>query len=394
MKKITVVGCGFVGLSNAFLLSINNDVVAIDKDEEKIKLLNEKKLPINDELMEKYFKKKNLNLTFDIDFKNHLDSDFIIISTPTDYNPETNSFNTSSVESILKNLNDFNYVGSIIIKSTIPIGFTEKMTKIFKNLNIIFSPEFLRETTALEDNLYPNRIIVSSSREDLKNKILEFGSLLKKSAKNDPDILTMHSSEAEAVKLFSNTYLAMRIAFFNELDTFALKTNLNPEKIINGVCKDNRIGEYYNNPSFGYGGYCLPKDTKQLLFNYKNIPNELIKAIVKSNETRKENIVVDVIKKIGEKKNIGVYRLIMKDGSDNFRSSSVLDIIKKLEEKGFNIIIHEPNIKKDKKFNFKIENDLEKFKKDSDLILCNRIHNKLKSVKYKVYTRDIYNSDK
>lgn len=393
-KKIMVIGCGFVGLSNALLLSERNRVFAIDRDEIKLDTLKNKKIPFQDNLMERFILKDNLNISFhdkiETDF---LDSDFAIISTPTDYNPETNAFDTKSIESVLSDLNQKEYKGSIVIKSTIPIGYTQRISEKFKTLEILFSPEFLRETTALEDNLYPDRIIVGATEEQNSPQRL-FASLLRDSALNDPDILFTSSEEAEAIKLFANTYLAMRVSFFNELDSFAMNKNLNPKNIIEGVCKDKRIGQHYNNPSFGYGGYCLPKDTKQLLFNYQGIPNELISAIVKSNKTRKNNIVENIVSKIKKNSTIGIYRLVMKEGSDNFRSSSIFGIISRLEKLGYNIKVFEPKISSPRFMGYSLTNDLECFKKESDLILCNRLTDKLNDVSKKVYTRDIFNEDK
>lgn len=393
-KNIIVVGCGFVGLSNALLLSKYNYVTAIDINVSKINQLKKKIIPFNDNLMEDYIKKTDLLLGFDTDLKQNLQNvDYVIISTPTDYDHVSNYFNTSSVEKVLYDLNKEKFKGTAVIKSTIPIGFSKMMAQEYPELNILFSPEFLKETTALEDNIYPDRIIVGGKKEQLKEAQL-FGEILKENTKNEPDILLTNTDEAEAIKLFSNTYLAMRVAFFNELDTFAMSRNLDTKHIIDGVSKDKRIGEHYNNPSFGYGGYCLPKDTKQLLANYSDIPNELVEAIVKSNGTRKLNIVEHITEQVGKTKTIGVHRLVMKEGSDNFRSSSILGIIRRLKEKGYQITIYEPEIKDKEFMNCKIETDLDVFKDNCDLIVCNRIVEDLEDVIDKIYTRDVYHLDK
>lgn len=392
-KHIVIVGCGFVGLSNAFLLSVNNNVIAVDNDFSKIKKLKNKDLHIEDNLMESFIKRKDLNINFDTSYIKHLQkTDYLIISTPTNYDPNLNSFDTESVDSIISDLNVKEYKGTIVIKSTIPIGYTKKISTKYPHLNILFSPEFLRETTALSDNIEPDRIIVSGNFK-LFNEMNVFGELLKQETINNPEILISESDEAEAIKLFSNTYLAMRVAFFNELDSFSLKNNLNSESIIKGVSKDKRIGDFYNNPSFGYGGYCLPKDTKQLLHNYENIPNSLIKAIVESNKTRKDNIAEDITNKINIDKSIGIYRLVMKNGSDNFRSSSIIGIIRRLQNFGYKIYIYEPKIKEDSFLNCKIENRLDLFKKGSDLIICNRINEEVLDVSDKLYSRDLFNVD-
>ena len=393
-KKIMVIGCGFVGLSNALLLSERNTVFAIDKDEIKLDILKKKKIPFKDNLMEEFILKDNLNISFHKNIESDfIDSDFTIISTPTDYNSETNEFDTKSIEKVLSDLNHKRYQGVIVIKSTIPIGYTKKISAKFKDLEILFSPEFLRETTALEDNLYPDRIIVGAERNQVDCQ-KTFALLLNDSALNTPEILFTSTEEAEAIKLFANTYLAMRVSFFNELDSFAMNKGLNTKNIIEGVCKDKRIGEHYNNPSFGYGGYCLPKDTKQLLFNYQGIPNELISAVVKSNKTRKNNIVENIVSKTNKNSIIGIYRLVMKEGSDNFRSSSVFGIINRLEKLGYTIKVFEPNISSPRFMGYSLTNNLEEFKKESDLILCNRLTEKLDEVSEKVYTRDIFNEDK
>lgn len=388
--KIAIAGIGYVGLSLATLLSIDNEVYALDVLPEKTEQINKRICPIKDKYIEKYFKEKNLKLIATTDWKEALTGDdFIIISTPTNYDENSHSFDTSSVEDIIKKVIKVkNSNATIIIKSTVPVGFTEKMKNKYK-LNILFSPEFLREGHALYDNLYPSRIIIGGNDEKAK----KFGMLLVNSSlKKDVNIKYMDSTEAEAVKLFSNTYLAMRIAYFNELDTYAEIKNLNAKNIIEGVCLDPRIGSSYNNPSFGYGGYCLPKDTKQLLANYKNVPQDMIKSIVESNKIRKRHITAMILKK--SPKVVGVYRLTMKSLSDNFRESAILDIIKNLEYAGMNIVIYEPTLKKQKKFDeIKIVNDIEKFKNMSSLIIANRYNKELEDVKEKVYTRDIFEKD-
>ena len=388
--KIAVAGTGYVGLSLATLLSQNNEVVALDIISDKVEKINNKISPIKDEYIEKFFKEKKLNLRATLDYKEAFrGADFVIISTPTNYDEEKNYFDTSSVEDIIEkviSMNDKNT--TMVIKSTIPVGYTENIKEEYNIDNIFFSPEFLREGKALYDNLYPSRIIVGSKSEKAK----KFAKLLKDSAeKENINTLFMNSTEAEAVKLFSNTYLALRVAYFNELDTYADVKGLNTKDIINGVCLDPRIGDNYNNPSFGYGGYCLPKDTKQLLANYRDVPQNLIEAIVNSNETRKEFIANEVLKL---KPNvIGIYRLTMKAGSDNFRSSAILDIIRVLKGEDKNIIIYEPTLK-DNEFNgCKVVNDLQEFKDESSVILANRITEEIKDVKDKIYTRDLFNKD-
>ena len=389
--KIAVAGTGYVGLSLATLLSQNNEVMALDIIPEKVKMINDRISPIKDEYIEEFLKTKDLNLKATLDYKEAFkDAEYIIISTPTNYDDEKNFFDTSSVEDIISKVVSMNLDTTMVIKSTIPVGFTEKMKEKFKIDNIIFSPEFLREGKALYDNLYPSRIIVGE-----KSKRAEkFAFLLKQSAiKDDSDIVTkyMGNTEAEAVKLFSNTYLALRVAYFNELDTYAEIKNLNTKDIIEGVGLDPRIGDYYNNPSFGYGGYCLPKDTKQLLANYKDVPENLICAIVKSNDTRKDHICNMILKR---KPNIvGVYRLTMKANSDNFRSSAIQSIIERLKKHNIKIIIYEPTLK-DKTFeNCEVVEDLEDFKNKSDIILTNRLEDALQDSLEKVYTRDIYSRD-
>lgn len=385
--KIAVAGTGYVGLSLATLLSTKNEVLAYDILEDKVNKINKRISPIKDEVIEDYFKNKKLNLKATTNYKVAFkETEFIIISTPTNYDEKTNYFDTTSVEDIIKKVISINKDATIVIKSTIPVGFTDKVKEKYKIENIFFSPEFLREGHALYDNLYPSRIIVGSYTDKGK----KFALLLKEcSLKKDIPIKYMSSTEAEAVKLFANTYLAIRVAFFNEVDTYAEVKHLNTKNIIEGVCLDPRIGDNYNNPSFGYGGYCLPKDTKQLLANYKDIPQNMIEAVVKSNETRKEHIVNMILAK--NPKIVGIYRLTMKSNSDNFRASAILDIITKLKEKNINIIIYEPTIKD--YYDIRVENDIEKFKKISDIIVANRYSSVLDDIKEKVYTRDLFKRD-
>ena len=387
--KIAIAGVGYVGLSLATLLSQYNEVVALDIIEDKVDKINSKISPIEDKYIEKYLRTKKLNLRATLDYKDAFcNADFIIICMPTNYDEKNNFFDTSLVEEIIEKIKNMKISTTIIIKSTVPLGFTEKMKRKHNMNNIIFSPEFLREGKALYDNLYPSRIILGDKNEQAK----KFAELLKKaSLKKDVAIKFMKSTEAEAVKLFSNTYLALRIAYFNELDTYAEIKGLNTKNLIEGVCMDQRIGDFYNNPSFGYGGYCLPKDTKQLKANYKDVPENLITAIVNSNATRKQHIVKEILSK--EPKIIGIYKLSMKKDSDNFRTSAIFDIIDMLIEKNKNIIIYEPQYENENYKNCKIVRDIKSFKENSSIIIANRIEDELADVMDKVYTRDIYFRD-
>ena len=388
--KIIVAGTGYVGLSLATLLSQNNEVVAYDKLKEKVDMINNRISPIKDDYIEKYFKEKKLNLHATTDCTDDLkNADFVIISTPTNYDEEANYFDTSSIETIIDKVMESNNKNvTMVIKSTIPVGYTEKIRKKYNIDNIFFSPEFLREGKALYDNLYPSRIIVGDKSK--KGKV--FASLLKEAClKDDVDILFMDSTEAEAVKLFANTYLALRVSYFNELDTYAESKGLNTKDIIDGVSLDPRIGNYYNNPSFGYGGYCLPKDTKQLKANYKDVPENLISAIVDSNATRKKHIADEIISR--KPKIVGIYRLTMKSNSDNFRASAIQDIITQIKSNGIGIVIYEPTLNDDSFCGNTVIKDFDQFKKTCDLIITNRYENTLEDVKEKIYTRDIFYRD-
>lgn len=388
--KIAVAGTGYVGLSLATLLSQNNEVVALDVIPEKVEMINNRISPIQDEYIEKYFKEKKLNLKATLDYKEAFEgARFVIISTPTNYDEEKNFFDTSSVEDIIQkviSMNDDNVV--MVVKSTIPVGFINNMKEKYNIDNIMFSPEFLREGKALYDNLYPSRIIVGEKSDRAK----EFAGLLKSAClKDDVVVKYMNSTEAEAVKLFANTYLALRVAYFNELDTYAELKGLNTKDIIDGVCLDPRIGNHYNNPSFGYGGYCLPKDSKQLKANYKDVPENLISAIVESNKTRKNHIADEIIMK--NPKIVGIYRLTMKSGSDNFRASAIQGVMKRIKAKGIEVVVYEPTLKEDNFFNSRVIKDLDEFKNISDVILVNRNDNILDDVKDKIYTRDLFSRD-